>query len=81
MPTLLGQGYDPEDGILAADALTWYDGDVLLGKGRLLSVGPLARGVHVITLQVRDADGNVATASRTVRIGDLPIYLPLVVRP
>ena len=48
----------------------------LLGHGRLLSVGPLARGEHVITLQARDADGNIATASRTVSVGDWPIYLP-----
>jgi hypothetical protein len=81
MPTLLGQGYDPEDGVLADQALTWYESNVPLGNGRLLSVGPLARGVHVITLQARDADGNIATATRTVRVGDLPIYLPLVVRP
>jgi hypothetical protein len=81
MPTLVGQGHDPEDGILPDAALTWYDGNDLLGSGRLLPVGPLARGSHVITLQARDTDGNVATATRIVRVGEWPTYLPLVVHP
>ena len=79
MPTLLGQGHDPEDGILADAALTWYDGGTVLGTGALLSVGPLTPGRHVITLVVRDSDGNTATDSRTIQVGQ-PVYLPLVLR-
>jgi hypothetical protein len=80
--TLLGQGYDPEDGLLADDLLFWYDGDLLLGSGRLLSVGPLARGEHVISLRVSDADGNVATDARTVYVGQgaNAVYLPIVLK-
>ncbi|MDH7486716.1 MAG: hypothetical protein QHJ81_10630 [Anaerolineae bacterium] len=76
-PTLVGQGHDPEDGILSDAALIWYDGEVLLGNGALLSVGPLTPGRHVITLVARDSDGNTATDSRTVQVG-LSVYLPLV---
>jgi hypothetical protein len=79
LPTLLGQGHDPEDGSLPDVALTWYDGAALLGSGRLLGVGSLPPGRHVITLRVQDSDGNIATDSRTIQVG-LPVYLPLVVR-
>ena len=77
LPTLLGQGHDPEDGVLPDAALTWYDGVTLLGSGPLLGVGPLAPGRHVITLRVHDSDANVATDSRAIQVG-LPVYLPSV---
>ena len=75
-PTLIGQGYDPEDGLLPESALTWYDGTTLLGHGRLLGVGPLSLGTHTITLRVRDSDGSVAEESRRMIVG-FPTWLPL----
>jgi len=77
--TLLGAGYDPEDGPLPDAALAWYDGPAFLGNGRQFSVGPLALGLHALTLRAADSDGNVATDTRTVQVG-LPVYLPVVVR-
>lgn len=79
LPTLLGQGHDPEDGTLADAALTWYDGGTVVGTGALLSVGPLTPGRHVITLVVRDRDGNTARDSRTIQVGQ-SVFLPLVLR-
>lgn len=79
MPTLIGQGYDPEDGTLEGSALTWFDGDKVLGQGRLLSVGPLARGRHVIMMQARDSDGQTATDTRTLIVGRVQ-YLPVAPR-
>ena len=76
--TLLGAGYDPEDGPLSAAALAWYDGSTFLGNGRQLGVGPLTLGLHKLTLRAADSDGNVATASRTVQVG-LLLYLPVMV--
>ena len=77
--TLLGAAYDPEDGPLADAALAWHDGPAFLGNGRQFSVGPLALGLHALTLRATDSDGNVATASRTVQVGR-SVYLPVVVR-
>ncbi|MEZ4555339.1 MAG: CARDB domain-containing protein [Caldilineaceae bacterium] len=77
---LEGTGYDLEDGLLPEDDLVWWssrDGD--LGAGSWLTAR-LSTGQHTITLTVEDSDGNTATDSITVRVGDqMPqIYLPLV---
>jgi len=77
---LVGEGYDPEDGNLPDAGLSWSSdrqGD--LGTGRQLSVTGLQVGRHVITLQARDSDGQIKTASRAIYVG-MPIYLPLVLR-
>jgi hypothetical protein len=78
---LAGEGYDVEDGNLAAAALRWSSdrqGD--LGSGRHLSVTGLQDGRHVITLRVTDSHGQSSTASRVIFIGGEAVYLPLLLR-
>jgi len=77
---LAGEGYDPEDGNLPDAGLSWSsDRQGNLGNGRQLSVSGLQVGRHVITLQARDSDGQIKTASRAIYVG-MPTYLPLVLR-
>ena len=78
--TLQGQGSDLEDGPLADARLAWYVDGAFQGTGRLLSAGPLAEGEHTVTLQVTDSDANVATASRSFRVGWRASYLPMIMR-
>lgn len=55
---LHGAGFDLEDGVLPAAALTWTSSrDRLLGVGSRLSTAGLSPGVHEITLTATDAAG------------------------
>ncbi len=78
---LEGTGSDLEDGLLPEEDLRWWsnrDGD--LGTGSWLRVTPSA-GVHTIILRVRDSDGNEATNSQTLLVGDSAnIFLPIIER-
>ena len=58
--------HDPDGDVLN---LTWSDGDVVLGNGRVLNVS-LARGTHAIRLVVDDGTGcrDTASANITVRM-------------
>lgn len=84
---LMGQAFDPEDGAIAEDDLVWYlwtdSGMTGLGRGSLLSVGPLPEGEHVIVLDVVDSSGAEAIDSVTIHVGERAanaLYLPLVVK-
>lgn len=63
--------FDPDD-VNADDAsIEWTSSrDGLLGTGDDLPVYDLSEGVHAITLTVRDSDGNEATDSITVVVGE-----------
>ena len=81
----MGQGDDPEEGLLADERLTWYlwtpESSIGLGSGALLSVGQLAAGAHTIVLNAADADGNVGVAFRTIYVGERAanaVSLPLI---
>jgi hypothetical protein len=85
--TLEGEAFDPEDGIMPNERLTWYlwtdMGSTGLGTGRLLSVGPLPAGDHVIVLDVVDSDGMAATDRVTIHVGEQAanaVYLPVVMK-
>ena len=81
--TLMGEGYDVEDGILGDGALSWssdLQGD--LGIGRHLAVTDLYTGTHGIALRVADSDGQSATNSTTILVY-LPqhhVMLPMVMK-
>jgi hypothetical protein len=84
---LMGQAYDPEDGIMADGSLTWYlrteTSSTALGTGPLLTVGPLPVGDHVIVLDVVDSDGMEGTDRVTIHVGEQPaqtVYLPVVLK-
>ena len=72
-------GYDIEDGLLAASALSWassIDGNLGTGKFVVLSASDLTLGSHTITLTATDSDQMTATASVDITIADrnmLPI--------
>jgi hypothetical protein len=75
---LEGYGDDLEDGPLADPALTWTSNkDGGLGAGGNLRVDRLSVGEHLLTLQVKDGDGNTAAASVTVVVGPR-LYFPVV---
>ena len=82
--TLLGEGYDVEDGILGDGALSWRSdrqGD--LGIGRHVAVTDLFTGTHSITLRVADSHGESSTTTTSI-IVYLPqhhVRLPLVMKP
>jgi hypothetical protein len=78
-----GDGFDPEDGSLPDDALSWSsDRDGALGTGRTLEHNDLSAGEHVITLTVSDSAGYTATAHITLYIRQpaRPVYLPVVLK-
>ena len=73
-----GSAFDPEDGPLAGEALTWEsDRDGLLGSGEslLLAGQSLTHGEHRITLTATDSDGQRGTASVSIFVG-YRTYLP-----
>lgn len=76
---LQGYAYDLEDGTLPETALRWTsnrDGDLGTGSQVLVS---LSSGEHLITFTAADSDGNPATATVRVYVGNR-LYLPLVLR-
>lgn len=79
---LRGGGWDPEDGELVDDNLTWYVDEVEVGNGRILGVDGLVEGVHTARLVVIDSDGQTAETEITFTIAPLNyIYLPVIIRP
>jgi hypothetical protein len=71
---LVGQAWDPEDGILEDAAVSWHsdiDGD--LGNGPAISA-VLSEGTHLLTLRATDTAGNDNEAKTTIVIG--PTNLP-----
>ena len=61
--TLVGSGYDLEDGVLSGDALTWTsDRDGSLGSGGMLTTS-LTVGEHLILLDAADSDGLSASGT------------------
>jgi hypothetical protein len=62
---------DPQDGKLTGASIVWTDSlsSKPLGTGETFQKA-LSAGVHVITVTVTDSDGNVATASFTLKIDD-----------
>lgn len=66
--TLVGDGTDPEDGIIPEDKMTWVsDRDGPLGKGNNLKV-QLGGGTHKITLIVIDSEGIESSAEITLTV-------------
>ncbi|MBM3881696.1 MAG: LamG domain-containing protein [Verrucomicrobia bacterium] len=73
-----GTAMDLEDGLLEASALTWRSHlDGLLATGNTLEIGRLQPGVHEITLEARDAQGAVATATVTLEVLRAPNHQPV----
>jgi len=66
--TLAGAAYDPEDGMLPSEALSWTsDRDGVLGTGQTLSV-KLSVGTHVITLEASDSDAMTTTGQVSIEV-------------
>ena len=84
---LIGQGYDPEDGVIPDGALEWWlnteTGGTMLGTGPMISVGPWAEGDYAISLGAMDSDGQFGGTFVTIHVGEKPgntLYLPVVVK-
>jgi hypothetical protein len=66
--TLLGAGFDPEDGELSGASLEWHGSvDGFLGTGSPLTV--TFSGAQTLTLRAIDSDGNVGTDQISFTIG------------
>jgi hypothetical protein len=78
--TLVGQGYDPEDGVLPDLALEWYLDGQLVGTGRRAEAANLSRGYHLLELRAIDSDKMVGLASRLIAVGPFDVQMPLTVR-
>jgi hypothetical protein len=77
-----GSAYDPEDGPLSGNALSWWsDRDGLLGRGETVIIPglTLSTGQHRLTLKATDSDGQTGEAHVTVFIGHR-VYLPVLLR-
>jgi hypothetical protein len=66
--TLVGSGYDVEDGALAGPALTWSIDGLAAGSGKEVEVSGLALGQHPITLKGTSSDALSAETSITVQV-------------
>ncbi|MBN2004758.1 MAG: hypothetical protein JXA21_15480, partial [Anaerolineae bacterium] len=56
-----GTGYDLEDGVLSGDQLIWYsdrDGEIGRGESLFIAADDLSAGLHVVSLEAVDSDGN-----------------------
>ena len=77
--SLSGDAYDPEDGVLEGNALTWTsDRFGVLGQGGAVEIHSLPAGRQQITLVARDSQGHESRASITINTTGL--YLPLVLK-
>jgi hypothetical protein len=65
---LSGSAWDPEDGLLPGAELAWFVDGNALGTGENMTLPPLTAGVHTITLQAQDSDGNLITRQVTVNL-------------
>nr|QNO52690.1 hypothetical protein PKPCIMEP_00010 [Methanosarcinales archaeon ANME-1 ERB6] len=76
--SLIGEGYDLEDGMLNDSALTWTSNqNGVLGNGKELRTRNLTRGVHTITLMGEDGNGVCACDKITLSVLDsATIYTP-----
>jgi len=77
---LRGEAYDPEEGELGGEHLTWVsDRDGVLGQGNRLMVTSLSPGWHTLTLRAVDSTGRDTTASVRVYVGQR-MYVPVLIR-
>jgi hypothetical protein len=66
---LEGNATDWEDGPLPEESLAWYsDVDGLLGSGRTIEVTTLSPGVHEVSLEAEDSDGQFGDAVISIEI-------------
>lgn len=73
---LQGAALDLEDGFVSDENLRWFsDVDGELGFGSSLQV-ELSLGEHLLTLQARDTDGNIAVAEVIIEVVEEPIEQP-----
>jgi hypothetical protein len=78
---LSGYAWDPEDGPLPDESLTWEsDRDGFLDAGDEVVVSTLSSGHHIITLSATDSEDQVGTATVNIFVRLPPIYLPIVLR-
>jgi hypothetical protein len=79
--SLLGSGYDMEDGSLPESAFVWSSNlSGPLGTGSSLNVSDLTTGMHVITLKVTDSDGWSTEVERIiiVTLDGWQVYIPIL---
>jgi len=64
-----GSAFDIDDGVLLGDAISWRsDRDGFLGTGVMLRTSALSAGIHRITMSATDSEGNVSSATITLRV-------------
>ncbi|MDX1612942.1 MAG: choice-of-anchor Q domain-containing protein [Candidatus Promineifilaceae bacterium] len=86
--TLIGSAFDPENGWLADEALTWSVERLgVMGNGREIRLPGLAAGSYQITLEAVDKDGQATVDTITIHVSSsagtpsaTDVYLPMIIR-
>lgn len=79
---LMGWAFDPEDGDISSEGLTWYGPqDQELGTGPWLQLKPAWEpGIYAIRLEAEDSEGHRRSAAVTISYGLFEHYLPVLLR-
>ena len=77
---LRANAFDFDDGFLNGPAVEWFSNqDGPLGTGARLATTTLSEGVHQISVDATDSDGNLASDARTIRVAGAAPSLDLEV--
>lgn len=77
---LRANAYDQDDGFLDGNAVAWWSSiDGLLGVGSNLALTTLSGGLHTLSVEATDSDGNYVSSSVSIRVAEAPPELDLTV--
>lgn len=81
--TLRGAVYDPEDGYLPAEEMSWtLSGQGSLGTGDNIVLDDLEDGKYMLTLMATDSNEHTGSKTISFRIGEKnEVYLPTILKP
>jgi hypothetical protein len=76
--TIRGSGFDPEDGQIPEDKLTWsLDSQGQVGTGKEITLFDLETGLYELTLTVTDSHGQQSSKTIEFRVGEFyQVFLP-----
>ena len=81
--TLRGAVYDPEEGYLPSNVISWnLSGHGSLGAGENIVLDGLEDGQYSLTLTATDSNAQIGSKTISFRIGERnQVYLPAILRP
>ena len=72
--------FDPEEGILEGDDVTWYLGDEQVGHGNEVVLQDVEYGTHWVSAVSQDSFGNEDSDGRLIHVGMHRIPLPAILK-